>query len=164
MQTLESLGLLGLFWICLLSSSLYPLGSEVFVAFFATLDYPLILVWSVSTLGNTLGSLSTYAVGRIGDNFILGKYFSKDKEAKGEVMKEQGKDKEGLRKYQKCLNFVRKYGFIGAFLSFLPFLGDLFALALGAVKYPFWKATLFIALGKGMRYFLLIYATQNLFK
>ena len=80
MQALETLGLFGLFGICFLSSSLYPLGSEAFVAFFATLDYSLILVWSVATLGNTLGSLSTYAIGRIGENFILGRYFSKAKE------------------------------------------------------------------------------------
>lgn len=160
MQTLETLGLLGLFGICFLSSSLYPLGSEAFVAFFATLDYSLILVWSIATLGNTLGSLSTYAIGRIGENFILGRYFSKAKEMTKRSKQEENAKR--LTKYQKYLNFVSKYGFIGAFLSFLPFLGDVFALALGAVKYPFWKATFFIALGKGLRYYLLIKTMQLL--
>ena len=160
MQTLETLGLLGLFGICFLASSLYPLGSEAFVAFFATLDYSLILVWSVATLGNTLGSLSTYAIGRIGENFILGRYFSNAKAIpEGSTQEDTAKR---LTKYQKYLTFVSKYGFIGAFLSFLPFLGDIFALALGAVKYPFWKATFFIALGKGLRYYLLIKTMQLL--
>ena len=136
MQTLETLGLFGLFGICFLSSSLYPLGSEAFVAFFATLDYSLILVWSIATLGNTLGSLSTYAIGRIGENFILGRYFSKAKEITKRSKQEENAKR--LTKYQKYLNFVSKYVFTGAFLSFLPFLGDVFALSLGAVKYSFW--------------------------
>lgn len=142
MQTLESLGLFGLFCICFISSSLYPLGSEVFVSFFATLDYPLFLVWSVATIGNTLGSLSTYAIGYWGENFILAKHFTKP------------------RNLEKYLAFINKYGFIGAFFSFLPFLGDIFAFVLGATRYPFLKATFFIFLGKGLRYYLLIYLTK----
>ena len=142
MQTLESLGLFGLFCICFISSSLYPLGSEVFVSFFATLDYPLFLVWSVATIGNTLGSLSTYAIGYWGENFILAKHFTKPKN------------------FEKYLVFVGKYGFIGAFFCFFPFLGDIFAFVLGATRYPFLKATFFILLGKGLRYYLLIYLTK----
>ena len=114
MQTLESLGLFGLFCICFISSSLYPLGSEVFVSFFATLDYPLFLVWSVATIGNTLGSLSTYAIGYWGENFILAKHFTKPKN------------------FEKYLVFVGKYGFVGYF-----------CICFGGYALPFFKSHLF---------------------
>lgn len=53
---------LGLFMVCFLSSTLLPLASEAFVLGFIKLDFNPNLVLIVATLGNTLGSLSTYAL------------------------------------------------------------------------------------------------------
>ncbi|EKL1658281.1 DedA family protein, partial [Campylobacter upsaliensis] len=53
------------------------------------------------------------------------------------------------------LNFY-KLGWLFAFLSFLPLVGDLFALGLGFAKYPLIKTAFFIALGKLSRYFFLV--------
>ncbi|EPD5727958.1 YqaA family protein, partial [Campylobacter jejuni] len=53
---------LGLFMVCFLSSTLLPLASEAFVLGFIKLDFTPNLVLIVATLGNTLGSLSTYAL------------------------------------------------------------------------------------------------------
>lgn len=53
---------LGLFIVCFLSSTLLPLASEAFVLGFIKLDFNPNLVLIVATLGNTLGSLSTYAL------------------------------------------------------------------------------------------------------
>ncbi|EGI1607687.1 DedA family protein, partial [Campylobacter jejuni] len=57
---------LGLFMVCFLSSTLLPLASEAFVLGFIKLDFNPNLVLIVATLGNTLGSLSTYALAYFG--------------------------------------------------------------------------------------------------
>ncbi|MCW1330041.1 DedA family protein, partial [Campylobacter jejuni] len=48
--------------VCFLSSTLLPLASEAFVLGFIKLDFNPNLVLIVATLGNTLGSLSTYSL------------------------------------------------------------------------------------------------------
>ena len=60
---------------------------------------------------------------------------------------------EKLYRYE---NGIQKRGFIYAFFSFLPFVGDVFALGLGVYKYSWLKAIIFIALGKGVRYLFVI--------
>ena len=59
-------GLLGLFGVCFVSSTIYPLGSEAFVLGFAAFDFDLFSVWVVASVGNTLGSLSTYYLAYFG--------------------------------------------------------------------------------------------------
>lgn len=139
MEFLESLGLIGLLLICFLASSLYPLGSEVFVIGFVALGYSELSVWCVATLGNTLGALTTYAIGYFGDTRLMQHYF-----------------KNAHTKIYRYKNGIQKYGFIFAFFSFLPVVGDLFALALGVYQYPFKKAVFFVSLGKGLRYWALL--------
>lgn len=139
METLESLGLVGLLLVCFLASSLYPLGSEVFVLGFVSIGYSESIVWCVATLGNTLGALTTYAIGYFGNDYLLNRYF-----------------KNASQKIHRYQERIQKYGFCFAFFSFLPFLGDVFALALGVYQYPFIKAVFFIALGKGLRYLVLL--------
>lgn len=138
MDFVESLGLLGLFIVCLLASSLYPLGSEAFVVGFLALDYSWWIVWIVATLGNTFGALITYGIGYFG-NSLCKTHF------KGAY--------EKLYRYE---NGIQKRGFIYAFFSFLPFVGDVFALGLGVYKYSWLKTIIFIALGKGVRYLFVI--------
>lgn len=66
---------LGLFIVSFLSSTLLPLASEAFVLGFIKLQFNPIFVLSIATLGNSLGSLSTYALAYYGKEKILEKYF-----------------------------------------------------------------------------------------
>ncbi|EDO9225938.1 DedA family protein, partial [Campylobacter coli] len=102
---------LGLFIVCFLSSTLLPLASEAFVVAFIKLDFNAHLVLFIATLGNTLGSLSTYALAYLGKEKILEKYFSKS-----------------LKKLDKFNANFTKFGSLYAFLTFLPLIGDIFAL------------------------------------
>ncbi len=52
-------GLVGLFFICFIASTLYPLGSEAFVIGFVAFGFEPLKVWIIASVGNTLGSLST---------------------------------------------------------------------------------------------------------
>lgn len=134
---------LGLFIVCFLSSTLLPLASEAFVLGFVKLDFNSHLVLIIATLGNTLGSLSTYALAYFGKEKILEKYFSKS-----------------LKKLENFNANFAKFGSFFAFLSFLPLVGDLFALGLGFAKYSFFKTAIFIALGKFIRYYVIIFLGQ----
>ncbi|ELI2256624.1 DedA family protein [Campylobacter jejuni] len=134
---------LGLFMVCFLSSTLLPLASEAFVLGFIKLDFNPNLVLIIATLGNTLGSLSTYTLAYFGKEKILEKYFSKS-----------------LKKLENFNANFAKFGSVFAFLSFLPLAGDLFTLGLGFAKYSFIKTTIFIALGKFIRYYILIFLGQ----
>lgn len=141
---LENLSYLGLFAVSFLSATLYPLASEAFVVAFVLNDFSPFLIFLVASVANTLGSLSTYALAFFGEKFLLEKYF-----------------KKSLQKAQKYHFYVKKFGAFFAFFTFLPLIGDIFALALGFAKYPFLKTCLFIALGKSVRYGFLIFITLH---
>ncbi|EAI8054237.1 DedA family protein [Campylobacter upsaliensis] len=135
----SNLSYIGLFIVSFLSSTLLPLASEAFVVAFVKFDFDPTLVLLTATLANTLGSLSTYALAYFGKEKILQKYFA-----------------SSLKKLENyTLNFY-KLGWLFAFLSFLPLVGDLFALGLGFAKYSLIKTAFFIALGKLSRYFFLV--------
>ncbi|MCZ0772816.1 DedA family protein [Campylobacter hepaticus] len=136
---------LGLFIVSFLSSTLLPLASEAFVLGFIKLQFNPIFVLLIATLGNSLGSLSTYALAYYGKEKILEKYFS-----------------QSLKKLEKFNINYTKFGSIFAFLSFLPLVGDLFALGLGFAKYSFLKSAFFISLGKLSRYAFIIFIANSL--
>ncbi|HDZ5010459.1 TPA: DedA family protein [Campylobacter jejuni] len=140
----SNISYLGLFIVCFLSSTLLPLASEAFVLGFIKLDFNPHLVLIIATLGNTLGSLSTYTLAYFGKEKILEKYFRKS-----------------LKKLENFnANFV-KFGSVFAFLSFLPLIGDLFVLGLGFTKYSFLKTIFFILLGKLSRYAFIIFIANS---
>lgn len=117
---------LGLFMVCFLSSTLLPLASEAFVLGFIKLDFNPNLVLIVATLGNTLGSLSTYALAYFGKEKILEKYFSKS-----------------LKKLENFNANFAKFGSIFAFFTFLPLVGDLFAFGTWFCEIFFFKNYIF---------------------
>lgn len=136
---------IALFSVSFISATLLPLASEAFVLAFLKLDFNPTLVLLIATFGNSLGSLSTYGLAYLGKEKILEKYFAKS-----------------LEKLEKLsLNFS-SFGSIFAFLTFLPIIGDLFALGLGFAKYSFFKACIFITLGKFCRYLSIIFLANFL--
>jgi membrane protein YqaA with SNARE-associated domain len=86
----------------------------------------------IATLGNTLGGLSSYLIGRV---------------------LPPKKDLPGLPA-------VQKYGSPVLLLSWVPILGDPLCVAAGWLRLDPWRATLFIALGKFARY-IVIAAVAN---
>ncbi|TQR53033.1 YqaA family protein [Campylobacter troglodytis] len=141
----ESLSYLYLFVASFISASLYPMASEAFVVGLLLADFSPLLIFFVASLGNTLGAMSTYLLAFFGKSLFLKRHFNK-----------------ALKRLEKYDLSFKKFGFVFAFFSFLPLVGDLFVLALGLSKYPFFKALFFIALGKACRYGILIYITLYL--
>jgi membrane protein YqaA with SNARE-associated domain len=110
-----------------LASTLIPISSEA--ALFAVLKLHADLIWpaiGVATLGNTLGGLTTYLIGR---------YF-------------------GSKKPLTQLERVRRYGSPLLALAWLPFVGDALCLAAGWVKLNWVAVALWSAAGRFARYWL----------
>ena len=119
--------LASLFGASFLASTLIPISSEA--ALFAVLKLHADLAWlalGVATLGNTLGGLTTYLIGR----YI------------------------GSKKPLTQLDRVRRYGSPLLALAWLPFVGDALCLAAGWAKLDWVAVALWSAAGRFARYWL----------
>jgi membrane protein YqaA with SNARE-associated domain len=121
----ESVSLAALFTSSFLAATLLPGGSEAVL--FGVLKLHPERYWQalgVATLGNTLGGMSSYLIGRI---------IPQTKPLKG-------------------LDHVRRYGSPALLLSWVPIMGDPLCVAAGWLRLNPWLSLLFIAAGKFARY------------
>jgi len=121
----DSASLTALFVSSFLAATLLPGGSEA-VLFGVLKLHPerVLAALCVATLGNTLGGMSSYLIGR----FLPRK-----------------KDLPGLPA-------MRRYGAPALLLSWIPILGDPLCVAAGWLRLNPWLSLLYIALGKLARY------------
>lgn len=125
----ESVGLGTLFLSSFLAATLLPGGSEVvFGALLLSDSVSLGAALAIATLGNTLGGLSTYLIGRLAP------------ETKTDA---------------RLVAWLRRWGSPVLLMSWLPFVGDALCLAAGWLRVRILWAALFIAIGKGVRYWVL---------
>jgi membrane protein YqaA with SNARE-associated domain len=123
--SLETFGLWGLFASSFLSSTLLPGNSEIVLG--ALLHQAPALKWpalAVATVGNTLGGLTSYGVGRL---------FPRPYEG-------------------RTIDVLRRYGPAALLLSWVPVIGDGLCVASGWLRQGVAAAAVFIAIGKFARY------------
>lgn len=128
----DTLSLWTLFASSFLAATLLPGGSEVVL--FGVLKAHPQLFWPallVATFGNTLGGMSSYAIGR---------FFSQRGEMRG-------------------LERVRQYGTPLLLLSWVPIVGDAFCVAAGWLRLNPLLSALFMAVGKFSRYVVVAYVS-----
>lgn len=119
------IALAGLFAASFFSATLLPGHSEA--ALFAFLRfYPeqLWLAVGLATVGNTLGGMTSYVIGRLIP------------------------EKAGAR----GLAWVQRFGVFSLLLAWLPIIGDALPLAAGWLRLNPWLSALFMAIGKFVRY------------
>jgi len=127
-----------LFFIALISGSLFPLGSEGVLVYDLMQEYnPYILLISAS-VGNTIGAVINYYLGLKGEEFLKQKRYLNAK--KLEVAKVR----------------FSKYGAFALLLSPLPIIGDPITFIAGILKYSFKKFILIVLLAKSIRYIIVI--------
>ena len=128
-----------LFFSAFISSTLFPGGSEAVLAYLVSEEKnPLFILITVATLGNTLGAMTSWGIGRL----ISIRYST-----------------ERLSKIsqQKAVARIQKYGSPVLLLSWLPVVGDPLCVAAGWLRIHWLPSLLFIAVGKVLRYIVVIY-------
>jgi len=139
MEFLLTWGYLGLFLGSFLAATIVPLSSEIWITGILLAGANPVIVLIIATLGNWLGSLTTYGIGRLGKWEWIEKWFKISRE-----------------KMEKQQEKITKYGSLLSFLVWVPFIGDIFALALGFYKVNFIRCSIFMLIGKFLRYLVYI--------
>lgn len=142
---LSGYGYIGMLLAAFLAGSFFPFSSEaVMVALMATgLDPWQLMVYG--TVGNVLGSVFNYSVGRMGRLEWIEKYLHVKKED-----------------LDKAERFMAGRGAWMGFFAFLPVLGSAITILLGLMRANVVITFISITLGKVFRYLIIIYGT-NLF-
>lgn len=137
---LTQYGYWGMLLAAFLAGSFFPFSSEaVMVALMATgLDPCQLMVYG--TVGNVLGSVVNYFVGRMGKMEWIEKYLHVKKED-----------------LEKAHRFMAGRGSWMGFFAFLPVLGSAITIALGLMRSNIVITFVAITLGKIFRYIILIY-------
>lgn len=133
------IGYTGLFFICFLSATVLTFPSELFLAYMLGKGYDPFTCLLIATIGNSLGGLTSYGIGRLGNPKWLHKL---------------GMDEVKIEKRETS---IQKYGSWMALFSWVPFIGDPLLICLGFFRVQFIKAMLLMVLGKFLRYLLVIY-------
>lgn len=121
--------LVALFASSFLSATLLPGGSEVVLA--AMLAKGTVSFWpalAVATLGNTLGGLSSYLIGRLVPERTV---------------------------ENRAMAWVRRHGPPVLLLSWVPIIGDALCVAGGWLRLSAGWAAMFILIGKFARYYII---------
>ena len=143
-QLLIEWGLPGLFISALLAGSIVPFSSELVLVALVKLGLPPIACLISATLGNTVGGMTCYSMGRLGKVSWIEKYFKVKKE-----------------KVDKMVKFLQGKGALMAFFTFLPAIGEVIAIALGFMRSNTWLTIVSMFVGKLIRYILLLYVLES---
>ena len=134
MDWLLELGYVGLFIGSFLASTILPFSADVLLIGMLVGGGSPWVVIGVATIGNFLGGLTSYGVGRLG---------------KVEWLERFGATPEKIARNRARID---RYGAWVALLSWVPFVGDILAVSLGFFRVKFVPSALFMLIGKFGRF------------
>ena len=133
-------GYIGLFLSAFFAATLLPLSSEaVLVALSQARGFDVLLLLVVATLGNTLGAMVNWALGR----FCL-----------------KWRDRNWFPfsppQLEGAAGWFRRYGAWSLLFAWMPVVGDPLTFAAGVLRVRFVLFVILVALGKGARYIAVV--------
>lgn len=147
---LKSFGLWGLFLGSFLAATIVPFSSDALYAAILVLTHRPVACLLAGTLGNWLGGLTSFGIGWLGRWEWIEKFFRVKRD-----------------RIERHRIAILRYGSFLAFLTWLPFVGDVFAIALGFYRARPIPCALFMLLGKFLRFLgwtlLFYYSNISLF-
>lgn len=137
------IALSGLFLSALLAATILPLQSEaVLVALLLQGSHAVSTLLLVATVGNVLGAVINWVLGRCLLRFRDRRWFPVSKTQLGRA--------EG---------WYHRYGRFSLLLSWAPVIGDPLTVAAGLMREPFWSFLVLVTLAKAGRYMVLAAVT-----
>jgi membrane protein YqaA with SNARE-associated domain len=122
-----------MFAVAFLAATVLPIGSEpLFIALVRLHPEQVPALLAVATLGNTLGGMTSYALGR----FVAGRVAPEAADS-------------------RWAKGLRRFGAPMLLLAWAPIGGDLLCLLAGWMRISWWQAALWMAVGKLARYWAL---------
>lgn len=135
------IAVLTLFAWSFLAATVLPLSSEaplvVYVRAYGQVALPLL----VATVGNYLGACTTYWLARRAAQAL-------------------GRGQEAADSNSRSARLMRRFGQPVLLLSWVPILGDALVALAGAMRLPFGAFSLWVAIGKGLRYLAVAWAAS----
>lgn len=128
-----------LFFTALIAATLFPLSSEALLAALLYQHYSPLLLWLVASSGNTLGSCINWYLGRQCLHWQDKKWFP-------------FKPAQLARAQQQ----FQRYGVVSLLFAWVPVIGDPLTFFAGVMRIRFWQFIALVALGKSLRYGLVI--------
>lgn len=136
---MDGIGYLALFAASFLSATVIPFSSEAVLAATLLSGGEPLLCFVLATVGNTLGGMTGYALGRWGRRALAEKQSALRNERR-----------------QRWVDRIERHGGVAALGCWLPGVGDFIAVALGALRVA-WLPTLFwMTVGKAARYLVIL--------
>lgn len=143
---LMSWGYWGMLVSAFLAGSFFPFSSEVVMSGLQAAGLEPIQLILYGSIGNVLGSMFNYGVGRMGKLEWIEKYLHVKKES-----------------LDKAQNFMSDRGAWMGFFAFLPLLGSAITIVLGLTRANIVISVISITIGKVLRYVLLVYGLSFIF-
>jgi membrane protein YqaA with SNARE-associated domain len=134
-------GYLNLFILSFLASTVLPLGSEALVITLIYEGFNPFTIILVATVGNYLGSCTTYYLGLKGRP-MLEKYLS-----------------PSPKQLEKSERLFKRYGIYTLLFTWVPGIGDAITMVAGLMRISFGSFSVLVFLGKFGRYFVIAYLT-----
>jgi membrane protein YqaA with SNARE-associated domain len=131
------MGYFGLFIVTFLSATILPFSSELLLIGMLNSNYPIINCVLIATLGNSIGGITNYLIGKIGNPLWLKKFGVKEEK----ILKQQ--------------SIIQKYGAWLALISWIPIIGDPLMIALGFYRVRFITFLILLVIGKATRYIVI---------
>lgn len=137
-------GLWGLLLASFLAATVLPFSSEALLGLMALGEWSTLSLLIVASVGNTLGGLTNYGIGRwVPEEKLLRRL------------------RVDPTKAERWRDLIRQYGVWTALLCWLPVIGDPIAIALGLFRAPLLPSALLMLIGKTVRYAVLLAALRG---
>lgn len=136
----------GLFLAAFAAATLIPAQSEaVLIAMILAASHPVWLLLVVATVGNVLGSIVNWALGRQVKHYENRHWFPFSQ-----------------RQMDDASRWYARWGYMSLLAAWVPVIGDPLTLAAGVLREPFWRFALIVTLAKAGRYLVLAWITVKL--
>ncbi len=120
------------------AATILPIYSEATVVYYLNSGYSKLLILLSAGLGNSLGSILNYYLGKKGIEYLLNKGYVKENSLK------------------RAEIIFKKFGGFALLLSWAPVIGDPLTFIAGSLHYDIKKFVIIVAFAKFVRYLFLI--------